>query len=395
MPFKNSIFATLVVCLFIPNLCVGQEASDRSKDAIAQRLELAGKNRSELVLALKEVGADQKPGLEFLIEHMPLADLKTLSSKFLLSNVRLAYQARNEAPWKLTDEMFFNEVLPYANIDEPRDPWRQEMYELCKPIVANAATPTEAVQALNANVFKKLSVKYSTKRKRANQSPKESIEQGLASCTGLSIILVDACRSVGVPARLAGIPSWTNKRGNHTWVEIWDKDWHFTGAAEYNPKGLNRTWFQGDAALADPNSKMHSIYAVSFRNTDVPFPFVWRSEDRVSAENVTSRYTKTKMTEPSSKVNVMIRLWNSTGTERVVKAIEVACPKCVDNFKGTTKGRTADMNDMLAFELEPTTKYELIVGEKKRAFETTSDKNQLFEFLLGPNLMRRSTVDQK
>ena len=38
-------------------------------------------------------------------------------------------------------------------------------------------------------------------RKRNNQSPQESIEQGKATCTGLSIILVDACRAVGIPAR--------------------------------------------------------------------------------------------------------------------------------------------------------------------------------------------------
>ena len=82
--------------------------------------------------------------------------------------------------------------------------------------------------------FGQLSVKYSTARKRANQSPKESIEQGLASCTGLSILLADACRSVGVPARLAGIPSWKNKNGNHTWVESVGR-WVaiYKGAAEH------------------------------------------------------------------------------------------------------------------------------------------------------------------
>ena len=36
------------------------------------------------------------------------------------------------------------------------------------------------------------------------------METGVATCTGLSILLVDACRSVGVPARIAGTPLWSN-----------------------------------------------------------------------------------------------------------------------------------------------------------------------------------------
>ena len=191
-------------------------------------MDLAGENRAELEKAISKVSQKHLDGLKFLILHMPQADLQGLDSEFLLSNVRLAYRARAEAAWKIPDEIFFNDVLPYANIDEPRDPWRKKFYDLCRPIIKDCKSPAEAAQKLNETVFKEISVKYSTKRKRANQSPKESIEQGLASCTGLSIILTDACRSVVVPARLVDIPSWTKKRGNHTWVEVWDEDWHFT-----------------------------------------------------------------------------------------------------------------------------------------------------------------------
>src|SRR5260370_38763893 len=106
------------------------------------------------------------------------------------------------------------------------------MYELCLTIVKDCQTPSEAAQKLNATIYTKLKVKYATDRKQPHQSPKESIEQGKASCTGLSILLSDACRSVAIPARLAGTPLWANKSGNHPWVEIWDGRWHFTGACE-------------------------------------------------------------------------------------------------------------------------------------------------------------------
>ena len=245
---------------------------------LVKQLTRSGANRVELDTAIRSAPAEQREAVKFLITHMPVEDLQTLSADFLLTNVRLAFEARDRVSWQIPDEIFFNEVLPYACIDEPRDPWRQIFFELCWPLVQDCQTPAEAAQRLNETVFQKIGVKYSTGRRRANQSPRESMDQGLASCTGLSIILVDACRSVGVPARLVGIPSWKNKKGNHTWVEIWDQQWFFTGAAEPAKEGLNHAWFEDDAASADPNSLEHSIYAVSFRTQETVFPLVWAQE---------------------------------------------------------------------------------------------------------------------
>ena len=44
-----------------------------------------------------------------------------------------------------------------------------------------------------------INVRYhARKRPKPDQSPYESIDAGFASCTGLSVLLIDACRSVGV-----------------------------------------------------------------------------------------------------------------------------------------------------------------------------------------------------
>ena len=165
----------------------------------------------------------------------------------------------------MSEELFFNDVLPYASLDETRERWRPEFYNKCRAIVAKASTATEAVQAINSKIFNLINVHYNTGRKQPNQSPAESIAQGRATCTGLSIILVDACRSVGIASRVAGTPLWTNNRGNHTWSEIWDGGWHFTGSDEYNAAGLNRGWFVGAAAKADKSNWEHSIYATSWK----------------------------------------------------------------------------------------------------------------------------------
>ena len=67
------------------------------------------------------------------------------------------------------------------------------------------------------------------------------MKEKMATCTGLSFLLVDAFWSVGIPARMAGTPMWTNMKGNHSWVEVWvDGEWYFT---EYYPEDLNKSWF--------------------------------------------------------------------------------------------------------------------------------------------------------
>ena len=119
------------------------------------------------------------------------------------------------------------------------------------PWSRDCKTPGQAALAINKKLFRDYKVGYNTRRLRTDQSSKESIAQGMATCTGLSIMLVEACRAVGVPARLAGIASWPGRGGNHTWVEVWDDGWHFVGAAEPDEKGLDHAWFVGDAVQGD------------------------------------------------------------------------------------------------------------------------------------------------
>jgi hypothetical protein len=264
-------------------------------DDVEQALARAKDNRKELEKALTDVPKAQRKGMAFLVENMPDGDLASLKAEFLLTNVDLAYKARKDVPWgkDVPEELFLNDVLPYANVDEKRDAWRKDFYELCLPMVRDCKTPTEAVQVLNKELFKKLKLGYSTQRKAANQSPKESIETGKASCTGLSIVLSDAARAVCIPARLVGTPLWSDKRGNHTWVEVWDKGWHFTGACEPDPSGLDRGWFVGAASQAKKDVPEHAIYAASFKKGKQHFPLVWAPRYMgVPAENVTDRYAK-------------------------------------------------------------------------------------------------------
>lgn len=346
---------------------------------VEKALAKAKDNRAELEKALAAVPAEQRKGLAFLVAHMPDADLRSLKADFLLANTDLAYRARAEVPWgkDIPEDIFLNDVLPYANVDEKRDAWRKEFYDLCMPLVKECKTPAEAAQKLNGEVFKKLNVKYSTQRRAANQSPKESISQGLASCTGLSIVLSDACRSVCVPARLVGTPLWANKRGNHTWVEIWDKDWHFTGACEPDPAGLDRGWFVGDAAQALKDVPEHAIYATSFRKTEVHFPLVWaRNNKDVPGENVTDRYAK-KDALKADAARVLVRVIGADKMRVAVPVVVIAGDDPTAKFEGTSRGETADTNDLLTFDLKPEREYVVKAGGVEKAIKTPAGGKQL------------------
>ena len=342
-------------------------------------------NKKQLQQLLKSSEREIQDAVSFIIINMPKRDLDMLTAEFLLNDIRLATKIQKQAKWKIDDQLFYNDVLPYANIDETREAWRGKLNKICSPIVADCKTPGKVAQRLNEKLFAEIKVKYSTKREKANQSPAESIEQGLASCTGLSILLVDACRSVGVPARLAGIPSWPNKRGNHTWVEIWDNgQWHFTGAAEPSDQGLNHAWFQGDAALAKTDSKLNAIYAVSFAKTNTVFPLVWSDdkEPSVFAVNVTERYAKKTIAasnEIPETVAVYIRVWNADKTERVsmpIKVVDLAVDSDKKQLSGRSRDDQADMNDMLQFDLKKNHEYEIRVGGKTQKLRTSGDNQQ-------------------
>src|SRR5690606_32003225 len=129
----------------------------------------------DFVTAAKaEHGAFGEKAARFLAEHMPEKDRESLTAEFLGENLRLALKAREEFPWakEVPEEIFLNDVLPYAVFDEPRDLWRAFFLEKAAPVVKEAKTASEAAQALNREIFNIVNVHYNTGRKRPNQSAK-------------------------------------------------------------------------------------------------------------------------------------------------------------------------------------------------------------------------------
>lgn len=378
----------------------------------------AGENAVELEKALDEAPKEQKEGMAFIVAYMPKQDLTELKADFLLENSHYAYEARNKYPWcaALPDSVFFNEVLPYANISEDRDSWRKDFYQRFAKYAEGKDDMLDAIMEIARNIKAETGVEYNTKRSRVDISPFQAIKEQMATCTGLSILLTDAYRSVGIPSRIAGTAMWTNYRGNHTWSEVLVNDeWYFI---EYYPDTLNKSWFLADAGKADPENKLHWIYAASYKKTSMPYyaapdgsimevvevnklpesvrprfaqmkerskdapqPYAW-------GVNVTERYIQlyqeslknSKLGENELMANfVVFKSANTTDSDsRLSCRVDILKDEKIVNF-GYSPRKTDDMNQFLQFKLHKETAYKIIVTNPEK------EVNKTFEITTGTN----------
>jgi len=324
----------------------------------------------------------------FLIATMPKGDLRKLDPGYVQENIRLALAARAEFPWakELEEWRFLNDVLPYAVLDEEREPWRADFLAKLRPVVAACKTRREAILAVNAALRDLVKVEYNTKRRAPNQSPADSMRQGMASCSGLSILLVDAFRAVGIPARIAGCATWVTVQGNHNWVEVWDGEWFFT---EYYPdkQGLNHGWLLERAAYADPDRPETRIYATSWAPTGDAFPVIWNLRqreiagiDRTAAYHAYAGGRKHAL----SKEECVIGLRAYRGGKRVPTEVSV-----LQSGKQLARVRTADATqDMMdvpwvkvRMDAGPVT---ATAGEKQVTVEPKAGSEVLVDIDLGP-----------
>lgn len=344
--------------------------------------------QKQLEDAISLVKPEYQEGMAFLIAYMRPVDLDTLPVDLLVNNVNLAYKARETFPWAkaLTQEVFFNEVLPYASMDETREDWRSGFYEMLLPLVQNTTDIYQAIDTVNKALKELVKVEYNTKRNKPNQSPKESMEINMASCSGLSILLTDAFRAVGIPSRIAGTPLWVSKEGNHNWCEVLvDTTWYFT---EYYPDALNKSWFLERAGKADKSDPVYWIYATSYKPNGLDFPMVWAKKDKtVPGVDVTDRYIdlyQKQLAENEKGTPVVVRMYKTAQCSldsdgRVATLVTVKTPNGETIASGTTAGPSADMNDYLKLYLPADNtfvlEYNTANGMKKEKLVTDGPKD--------------------
>ncbi len=236
--------------------------------------------------------------------------------------------------WEELSPEFLREfVYPQTSLGEAAVDWLPVLRPIAESLTAECASPLEAARALNRSLWERVGVIYSPKREKANQDPLHSMRIGLASCSGLSILLVDACRSVGIPARVVGC-WWRRKPGNHSWVEVWSEGaWTPLGAAEDVPP--EALWFLQDAADAVADEPQYAIYAAraSLLPEGTRF-YGWG----VPAENVTARYAGAPAVALPPGVSQILVAAERSG-------VRVAEPFTVNGVRYVSPGPDRDLND--------------------------------------------------
>ena len=381
MKLRLLLCGLAAVAIAIALIVWPSERYNPANDTQLQEVIANSSRATELEALMAEIPTEHHKEMAFLLKNMPDFDREEMDLNLLRENVEYAHLAREKYSWakRLPEDVYLYDVLPYHVVDEVRDSWRKELYEMFAPAVDTCTTMYDAVCAVNANIPRLTGVDYNTKREKTNQSPRESMRQGMASCTGLAILLVDAYRAVGIPARFAGTASWHDNRGNHSWTEVWlDGQWRVT--EYYFPSKLDHLWFMADASKANAEDRTYAIYATRFGKADDWFPMVWADGDVegrsveelpkwVGAENVTKHYQELAYEQYTRHIEAGTHTFIKIAGYKDAKHKEHSDDRVamgVDVFHGTeqmggglTAGPLRDMNDMFSVLVEKNRNYEL------------------------------------
>lgn len=172
-----------------------------------------------------------------------------------------------------------------AVLDEAPCAWREPLAAIFVPAVQHCTTPREAALFIAEHMTALTGAYYSTERRKPNMNALEALSEKKISCTGQSILLVCALRSVGLPARAVFVPTWNHIRGNHTWVEVWlEGEWQMI---EFNERAFNTPWVMENIGFLDDTHPAQHVYAVA---PSRPTHLVHYGGSRIRAVDVTPRY---------------------------------------------------------------------------------------------------------
>lgn len=314
--------------------------------------------------------------LAFLKANLPADDIGRVTDAYLTTNATLAAEARDAAPWRaeITDELYREYILPYSSIGEDPDNWRPLFRELFWPKVKDCRTIGEAAAILNACVYPTVDVRYDTRREKPDQSPFHSMRLHMASCTGLTIIMIDAFRACGIPARFAGC-NWTTIPGNHSWLEYYENGaWHFFGDPSGDkPAPVDESWFTDYAALADETSPRTRIYAARYSPApdSTRFWCTWRGEDKpstVPADDITAAYRRYRAKLSDSRLAFVARGAEHRRVPMPFRLILSGSREVI--FEGLTYDESHDMNDHVVISRPAGSKVFVQLKEADDAYTT-------------------------
>lgn len=255
------------------------------RSSVNEAMREAGGRGSELEAFLSGASPEQREAACFLVSNLPRVDLVRADRRVLGEHLEYAFKAKRTLPWGETvpNDLFLHYVVAPRCTQEPLEAWRRYFYEQLYPAVRELPSIGDAALAVNRWCGERVKYKYTQPR---DQGPFETLKSGYGRCEEMTIVLICALRSVGIPAREAYTPYWPFQDDNHAWTEAWvDGTWKFMGSCE-PADGLCQAWF------ADPAKRAAVVFAPVFgvpRDTTG----LYRKFTRSAIAYATNLYTKT------------------------------------------------------------------------------------------------------
>lgn len=249
--------------------------------------------------------------------------------------------------------------------EEPCD-WRQTVGDIFRPVVKDCRSAREAVLRIAANMTALTGTYYSAERRKQDMNATEALAEKKISCTGQTILMVCAFRSVGIPARAVGIMTWNHVRGNHTWPEVWlDGEWQMI---EFNEKDFNTGWVMENIGMLDPEHPWQRIVAQHPQGKRI-FPVGDMRRTRIAASDVTERYRRladawyTKNGLPPHFQRLMLDLHPRPHTKEIVRLVTTDGKVLEEQALPTTRD---DMRKFATFSLPREGQYFLIFANNEQ-----------------------------
>jgi len=206
-------------------------------------------------------------------------------------NISLNIKTNYKWAADLTKEIWYEYVLPYGIVNEPRNNWRPLLSNVTKEILDKQSNQdldslniSDVFYIINNEIWNMFNnnktIVFKSSQTPLIYDPMSTIVFGYSSCTGLSIFLIDTLRSIGIPSRLVGTPAWNDNinNGNHNWLEVFfENQWHFI---ETLPAGGHNEDFNDPCSMWFCNAE-HMINGTKFfaaafdQDREMRYPLAW------------------------------------------------------------------------------------------------------------------------
>ena len=266
-----------------------QNSQKKIEEEFLKLTEKLGADREPLKTICEKLdgcGRDLGLAMKYLYVTAPYSDLVNYSFEDIqdFAGHGLFLYNTLERVKELPEEMFLNYILDHRVNEEEVLPCRTLFWNELKDRIEGKNAKDAAIEV---NYWCAEEATYHSGDDRT--LPALTVyRRGYGRCGEESVFLVNALRSVGIPARQVYVPRWSHCDDNHAWVELWcDGKWYFTGACE-PLMILNKGWFTNASSRA---MMVHS------RLFDL---FPAEGEDVIGKEgaavmlNQTARYAKVK-----------------------------------------------------------------------------------------------------